>query len=845
MATTKLHVLIDELAHKVITAEEEIAVGETFDLLFVYADGWEGRTANVTLFSADGTPLWRLNKTVEKVEDTAYADEAVYGVKDCVIDTEEAVRRLDFGCFNSVLAVFTDGADGERTVYGATPLKVHPGMTADGTPLAKFESDLERHNVDETAHADIREAITKGDDALAEAAGKALQEHANAEEVARNEAIHNAIRKTYQEIREKLQQDIKDLCGQYVEEQVNAHAERKDNPHEVTAEQVAYGEGETRNATLAGADNWNGAWGFDLDLKTLDAAAWEGVDPETVVKVSEICLRVSERDYTGDLVWLELTGTDGKVWVSQDEPSWLTRGAEVPYRFEPAAELPGGVIAARFVTTNGKGFGHAMPLRVSKVSTTETPAGCDVWTADKGTSKRTDFAPCVVRLDYSFPATVAVALGNLESGKADAGHLHDDRYLRLTGGTLRGNVNASGSVTIKVPILNATNYFSTPMLCNEPGQYAKNHALLLGYAYHDYWEFLENGGDFRFYMHQEDIDLHKQVFRITENGCYEGTTLLANKYAAKSHTHTQAQVTGLTAALQDVKDYADQRVTGVYRFKGSVATEAALPKTGNVTGDVWNVEADGQNWAWDGEKWDSLRGIVDLSVYSTTAQMNAAIAEATEDKAEQADLDATDERVSTLEEQMGDLLYKAIAFTGGSATPGEAEVGASVASVVLKWTTNKTPATLTLDGTALGTTETTRTMTGPFTANKTWALRATDERGATATRNLSLTFKNKVYWGVGTATGTGITDAFVLGLSGKQFATGRGRTFTANAGAGQYIYYVFPKAWGTPTFKVGGFEGGFALDREWEHTNASGGKAQYQAWRSTNASLGNTTVVVS
>lgn len=123
---------------------------------------------------------------------------------------------------------------------------------------------------------------------------------------------------------------------------------------------------------------------------------------------------------------------------------------------------------------------------------------------------------------------------------------------------MRGNVNASGSVTIKVPILNATNYFSTPMLCNEPGQYAKNHALLLGYAYHDYWEFLEVGGDYRFYQHNEDSNIHNQVARITPSGIYEGTQLLANKYAAKSHTHTQAQVTGLTAALQEVKDYADQ-----------------------------------------------------------------------------------------------------------------------------------------------------------------------------------------------------------------------------------------------------------------------------------------------
>ena len=42
-------------------------------------------------------------------------------------------------------------------------------MTADGTPLAKFESDLDLHNVDKAAHPDIREAITDGDNALAEA----------------------------------------------------------------------------------------------------------------------------------------------------------------------------------------------------------------------------------------------------------------------------------------------------------------------------------------------------------------------------------------------------------------------------------------------------------------------------------------------------------------------------------------------------------------------------------------------------------------------------------------------------------------------------------------------------
>lgn len=334
--------------------------------------------------------------------------------------------------------------------------------------------------------------------------------------------------------------------------------------------------------------------------------------------------------------------------------------------------------------------------------------------------------------------------------------------------------------------------------------------------------------------------------------------------------------------LDSAKEYANQRVAGVYRYKGSVETEADLPKTGNVTGDVWNVTEDGQNWAWDGEKWDSLRGIVDLGAYSTTEENDVRYVRVAQDlqnpqnitgalkvcgvhfqgsgnvwtngqlsegsqwlRERYAPKEDTENRLDALEEQMGDLLYKAIAFTSWSVSPSVAEVGSMVSSVTLKWALNKTPASLTLDGEALGVNERQKTLTGAWMILKTWVLKATDERGATETRNLTLAFQNKAYWGVGTATGTAIDDAFVLGLSGSAFATGRGRTFSANAGAEQYIYYVFPKSWGTPVFKVGGFEGGFALDREWEHTNASGAKTVYVAYRSTNAALGQTTVVVS
>lgn len=70
-------------------------------------------------------------------------------------------------------------------------------------------------------------------------------------------------------------------------------------------------------------------------------------------------------------------------------------------------------------------------------------------------------------------------------------------------------------------------------------------------------------------------------------------------------------------------------LTTVYQYKGSVATYANLPTTGQKVGDVWNIEtADpdhgikaGDNVAWDGAQWDILGGNQDLSGY---AQLNSA-----------------------------------------------------------------------------------------------------------------------------------------------------------------------------------------------------------------------------
>lgn len=66
------------------------------------------------------------------------------------------------------------------------------------------------------------------------------------------------------------------------------------------------------------------------------------------------------------------------------------------------------------------------------------------------------------------------------------------------------------------------------------------------------------------------------------------------------------------------KSEIDAKLSSVYSYKGSVATYDDLPETAE-SGDVYNVEDTGDNYAWDGSKWDKLAGTIDLSGYLTIA----------------------------------------------------------------------------------------------------------------------------------------------------------------------------------------------------------------------------------
>lgn len=67
-------------------------------------------------------------------------------------------------------------------------------------------------------------------------------------------------------------------------------------------------------------------------------------------------------------------------------------------------------------------------------------------------------------------------------------------------------------------------------------------------------------------------------------------------------------------AFQEAANYAlKSDITSVYKYKGSVENEAALPGDENTVGDVYDVKDTGMNYAWNGTAWDPLGQKMEIS----------------------------------------------------------------------------------------------------------------------------------------------------------------------------------------------------------------------------------------
>lgn len=197
-----------------------------------------------------------------------------------------------------------------------------------------------------------------------------------------------------------------------------------------------------------------------------------------------------------------------------------------------------------------------------------------------------------------------------------------------------------------------------------------------------------------------------------------------------------------------------------------------------------------------------------------------------------------------------DLAYVAIAFVSASATNTTNEIGSTVTETAVTWSFNKEPKTQTIKfGTevaeVLDKTIRSKTYSGKtITSSINIVITATDERDAQASRTLNITFQPRAYWGV--AQNKEFYDsADILALSESALTSTRTRNINVNAGEGEHIIYAIPANFGTPTFKINGFEGGFVKVSTIDFTNASGYMQNYDVYKSVNPNLGNTQVVVS
>lgn len=207
--------------------------------------------------------------------------------------------------------------------------------------------------------------------------------------------------------------------------------------------------------------------------------------------------------------------------------------------------------------------------------------------------------------------------------------------------------------------------------------------------------------------------------------------------------------------------------------------------------------------------------------------------------------------MTTVADALDQLLYVAPAVKAFTASPafGDYEIGATVSNPRFTWSYNKAIVNQNLKagGSVLPLDDQQAreyAYTGDITSNTTFTISGSDNKAKSCTRTGSFNFKHKRYFGVAEVPAEYNSD-FILGLSGKEFCTGRTKSaFSLTAGAGQYMFYCFPATYGTPTFNVGGFDGGFELAATIDFTNASGNTTSFVIWKSENANLATQSIIV-
>lgn len=197
-----------------------------------------------------------------------------------------------------------------------------------------------------------------------------------------------------------------------------------------------------------------------------------------------------------------------------------------------------------------------------------------------------------------------------------------------------------------------------------------------------------------------------------------------------------------------------------------------------------------------------------------------------------------------LNQKISDLSYERIEIKTFSNNLGTVEKGNSYEIIDFNWSLNKIPTTLKFNGNEIDVTLSSLKYPTTINKNTSFVLEAIDERNYSSSKTTSVNFVNGIYYGKGSLYNIDeITSDFVLTLT-KVLSSSYKKTFTVNTSVDEYIYFIYPTSLGTPSFYVGGFEGGFDSIGNFDFTNSYGYTESYTVYVSSNENLGNTTVEV-
>ena len=202
------------------------------------------------------------------------------------------------------------------------------------------------------------------------------------------------------------------------------------------------------------------------------------------------------------------------------------------------------------------------------------------------------------------------------------------------------------------------------------------------------------------------------------------------------------------------------------------------------------------------------------------------------------------DKLTVVERAIKDLQYVKVIINSFKVTPSVVEIGSTVNDLFFEWALNDAV----VKKQALNSAEIDNNIKSirytnlGLRQNKTYTLEVTDDRNAVASKSATLSFLNGIYYGVASIPAE-INNDFILSLT-KILSNTRATKFSVNVTENKYVWFAIPSRFGTPTFTVGGFSGGFTSGGSISFANASGYIESYSVYRSVNPNLGNITVNV-